>query len=171
VKFVGKVAELLEQKDISDSIEAIEAAIEYILTNIPDRIMDKRNLLADIAESKLDIFENETNYYSSFYEKKQGEEGKRARKALEIIRNKEATVEQLEAAADKVENEYWDMQLHWSAKVVYYTAYWAAAIEKRENKDIAYWSKWESIDAFVRGDFDYDLKELKQMILKYFGND
>lgn len=170
---MSKVAELLKQSDEDIIIKEIEVAIQYILTKIPGRIMDKRNMLADIAESKLDIFESETNYYSRFDEKTQKEEekAKRPRKALQIIRNKEATAEQLEAAAAGAADEYWDLQLHWSALFVSSTAYWAAAVESKNKEDIAYWSKWKNIDAFVSGDSDYDYKELKQIILKYFGND
>jgi len=73
-----KIRELLEQEDGRGE------AIKYIIKKIPYRFMDKRNMLADIAETGLHISE-----YPDV---------DKVQKTIKIARNENATDEEMEYA-------------------------------------------------------------------------
>jgi hypothetical protein len=74
-----RIEQILESNGINDTI--------WVIWNcIKGREMDKRNLLVDIAESVLHIFEAKYP------------DDTRPRRAIEMIRNEKATKEELEAA-------------------------------------------------------------------------
>lgn len=99
------IQHLLQSNGIDDTL--------WVIYNcIPDRIMDKRNMCADFAESVLHIFEEK---YPA---------DKRPRQAIEICREENATQKEVGAARDAA----------WAAG----DAAWAAELQKQKEIIIKY---------------------------------
>ena len=156
----------------------IDNTLWVIYNCIPDRIMDKRNMCADFAESVLHIFEQ------------QYPNDKRPRQAIEIFRKEDATQQEITAARAVAWAVAWDTTgdaarnaardaaraaaraVAWDARavaraagdaardaaVVAARAAWAAACA-------AAWAACADRDAAM----DAEIEKQKDIILKYFG--
>jgi hypothetical protein len=167
---MSNIASLLKQED------EIKTALEYIFVKIPYREMDKRNLLADMAESVLSIWEETYP------------DNKMPRRAIEMMKDENATKKELERLKYEAEDQTdinWKniikiehcIDVPWSA----YHAIWAIRriIEiATENEPNTPWniinidSVIEQITcAFFYKNIDMEKakQEQEQIILKYFG--
>ena len=152
------IRHLLEFNGVSDTLWVIFRCIK-------GREMDKRNMIADIAEGVLHIFE------------KKYPDDKRPRRAIEVIKNKKATKEEIKEA---FENAY----ATWAGEDTYNAAacaVWAAARTIAYNTTSWRVNAWDvaeyAIEAAMSAIWnasaarDTEIERQRQIILKWFGND
>jgi hypothetical protein len=155
----------------------IDNTLWVIYNCIPDRIMDKRNMCADFAESVLHIFEE------------QYPNDKRPRQAIEICRKENATKEEIEAAGAAAMCAAWVARdagaAAWDAGVVWaaWNAAWVARVAAGVAAGDSAWvdrvagDVWAAAGdaardaAVVAGDDarNAELEKQKEIIIKYFG--
>lgn len=159
----------------------IEDVLWVIFTCIPERMMDKRNMMADFAESVLHIFEEKYQY------------DRRPRAAIEICRAATATAQNIAEASKKadmavriISSDDYDAKAAvratvWCADGVsrmlarpeIFTADIAAGISDMAC-DTFTWSMTRFLDytmrtALLRDAWKEEEERQKQIILKYFG--
>jgi hypothetical protein len=151
----------------------IDNTLWVIYNCIPDRIMDKRNMCADFAESVLHIFEE------------QYPNDKRPRQAIEICRKENATKEEIEAAgaaamcaARDAGAAAWDAGVVWAAWNAAWVA-WVARVAAGVAAGDSAWVDRVAGDVWAAaGDAARDAavvagaaerQKQKEIIIKYFG--